>query len=155
MWITRLFSGDNNWARQGEVKVGSVTIALGLISSVNLLLSRSGSLPTNRVASIVPRNELLSSSCSERATDLFIFVDDLHYLETKEQPIFLDLLHGITRDNPVWLKIAGIRNQCRSFTEHPPTGLQRDHDAAEISLDITLRNQERRAIFSIALCKHI
>jgi hypothetical protein len=116
-----------------------------------LLLAKS-SVPQQQLAGIVPRmQQLIGLLCAERASDLFIFVDDLHYLDMKQQPLFLDLLHGITRDNPAWLKIAGIRNrirnQCRVFTENPPVGLQSGHDAAEIPLDITLEEPRKARDF--------
>lgn len=134
--------------RARATKGATLQVAQGINGSIDALLSRSTALPSQRVASIVPRvQQFLSLLSNERATDLFIFVDDLHYLEMREQPLFLDLLHGVTRDNPVWLKVAGIRNQCRSFTEHPPMGLQRDHDAAEISLDITLEEPRKARDF--------
>jgi hypothetical protein len=57
-------------------------------------------------------------------------------------PGFLDLLHGITRDNPIWLKVAGIQHQMHWFMPNPPTGLQTGHDAAIINLDITLEQPE-------------
>jgi len=59
----------------------------------------------------------------------------------------LDLLHGISRDNPVWLKVAGIRHQTRWFTPDPPVGLQTGHDASIINLDITLEQPSRAKTF--------
>ncbi len=63
------------------------------------------------------------------------------------QPVFLDLLHGITRDTAAWLKVAGIKNQCRVFTDNPPTGLQIGHDAALIALDVTLEEPKKARDF--------
>ncbi|MBR0969609.1 ATP-binding protein [Bradyrhizobium japonicum] len=107
-------------------------------------LSDLSSLPEQKVAQLIPdAQRLVALLCAEMAGDLFIFIDDLHYLEMKDQPRFLDLLHGITRDTAAWLKVAGIRNQCKTFTDHPPVGLQSGHDAAEITLDITLEEPKK------------
>lgn len=107
-------------------------------------LSDLSSLPEQKVAQLIPdAQRLVALLCAELAGDLFIFIDDLHYLEMKDQPRFLDLLHGITRDTAAWLKVAGIRNQCKTFTDHPPVGLQSGHDAAEITLDITLEEPKK------------
>jgi hypothetical protein len=74
------------------------------------------------------------------AVSIFVFLDDLHYLEKKGQPVFLDMLHATIRDAAVWLKIAGIKHLLNWFQPHPPIGLQTGHDADHIDLDVTLEN---------------
>lgn len=100
------------------------------------------------VAILVP---LLQQECSrftlQAQRTVYLFVDDIHYLPSSEVPYFLDLLHGVTRDNLVWLKIAGIQHQTRWFIPVPPTGLQTGHDAAIINLDVTLEHPERAKEF--------
>ena len=125
----------------------SIPLAKSIAESVNSLLT-STNVSSHQVAALVPRaQQLVALFSAERAINLYLFIDDLHYLEMREQALFLDLLHGITRDNPAWLKVAGIRNQCRVFTDNPPTGLQIGHDAAEISLDITLEEPRKARDF--------
>lgn len=100
------------------------------------------------VALLVP---LIQQECSrftlQAQRTVYLFVDDIHYLPSAEVPYFLDLLHGVTRDNPVWLKVAGIQHQTRWFIPVPPTGLQTGHDATIINLDITLEHPERAKDF--------
>ncbi|WP_446900637.1 ATP-binding protein [Burkholderia sp. YIM B11467] len=100
------------------------------------------------VAILVP---LLQQECSrftlQAQRTIYLFVDDIHYLPSSEVPHFLDLLHGVTRDNLVWLKIAGIQHQTRWFIPVPPTGLQTGHDATIINLDVTLEHPERAKEF--------
>ncbi len=86
-------------------------------------------------------------TCAEIQAPIFIFLDDTHYLPFSEVPVFLDYAHAVTRDKPVWLKVAGIRHQMRWFVHEPPTGLQIPHDAIEINLDITLQEPERAKQF--------
>jgi hypothetical protein len=74
------------------------------------------------------------------AVSIFVFIDDLHYLEKKGQPVFLDMLHAAIRDAAVWLKIAGIKHLLNWFQPHPPIGLKTGHDADHIDLDVTLEN---------------
>jgi hypothetical protein len=81
--------------------------------------------------------------CVELQCAIFIFLDDIHYMRIAEVPSFLDLVHGITRDNAVWIKAAGIKHQTRWFSPSPPTGLQTGHDAAIINLDVTLEEPEK------------
>ncbi|MCD9121461.1 ATP-binding protein [Cupriavidus sp. UGS-1] len=102
----------------------------------------------NDVALLVP---LLQQECSrftlQAQRTIFLFIDDIHYLPSGDVPHFLDLLHGVTRDNLVWLKIAGIQHQTRWFIPVPPTGLQTGHDATIINLDVTLEHPERAKKF--------
>lgn len=108
----------------------------------------AASVKLTDVAGLVP---LLQQECSryclQSQKPIFIFVDDVHYLPSADVPLFLDLLHGVTRDNSVWLKIAGIQHQTRWFIPVPPTGLQTGHDATIIALDVTLEHPERAKSF--------
>lgn len=109
-------------------------------------------LEASMVAPIVPDvQRLISMICAEKGADLFVFLDDVHYLSPKEQPVFLDLVHGITRDAPAWIKIAGIRNQCRLFESTPPTGLQQGHDVAVVPLDVTLEDPQKAKEFLVGV----
>jgi hypothetical protein len=83
---------------------------------------------------------MLQRFCATSAMNIFVFLDDLHYLDRKTQPVFLDMLHGAIRDAPIWLKVAGIKHLSNWFQPHPPTGLQTGHDADHIDLDVTLEN---------------
>jgi AAA ATPase domain len=102
----------------------------------------------SEVARLVPRlQQECSRFCLQHQKIIYIFIDDVHYLPSADVPHFLDLIHGVTRDNPVWLKIAGIQHQTRWFIPVPPTGLQTGHDATIISLDVTLEHPERAKAF--------
>ncbi|MCL5043685.1 MAG: ATP-binding protein [Deltaproteobacteria bacterium] len=104
-------------------------------------------------------NGILKRSLSAALPRLYIFVDDLHYLNRKEQPLFLDMLHGAVRDCDVWLKVAGVRHLCRWFQTNPPVGLQAGQDADEIDLDVTLEEPGRAKRFfgtaSHSYAKHV
>lgn len=145
--LTRICELPEQIHRERESKPSSVSHAAKLSNSVQKLLDRV-SLANEAVARLVPEAQrLINFVCAETAADLFIFIDDLHYLEMREQPKFLDSLHGITRDTAAWIKVAGIRNQCRTFTDNPPIGLQSGHDAAEIPLDVTLEEPKKARSF--------
>lgn len=91
--------------------------------------------------------QAISRFCVETDMQVYVFLDDVHYMNVQQVPLLLDLLHGITRDNPVWLKVAGIQHQTRWFIPNPPTGLQTGHDATIINLDVTLEHPERASKF--------
>jgi hypothetical protein len=100
------------------------------------------------VAVFVPQlQQACARFCLGAHTSLFIFLDDIHYLPSADVPKLLDLLHGVTRDAPVWLKVAGIQHQTRWFIPVPPTGLQTGHDATIINLDVTLEQPEKAKVF--------
>lgn len=102
----------------------------------------------SEVSLLVPLlQQACSRFCIQNHTSIYIFLDDIHYLASSDVPKFLDLLHGVTRDNPMWLKVAGIQHQTRWFIPVPPTGLQTGHDATIISLDITLEHPEKAKAF--------
>jgi len=106
------------------------------------------------VSLLVPLlQQMVSRFCLQNKTSIFVFLDDIHYLSSADVPRFLDLLHGVTRDNPMWLKIAGIQHQTRWFIPVPPTGLQTGHDATIISLDVTLEHPEKAKAFLSSVLK--
>lgn len=103
---------------------------------------------TDEISIVVPKiQRLLNIFCAELQCGVYVFLDDTHYLTPNDVPHLLDLLHSITRDNPVWLKVAGIRHQMRWFVGDPPTGLQTGHDASLINLDVTLHEPAKAKIF--------
>ncbi len=91
--------------------------------------------------------QLLAHFTSHSGRSIFIFLDDLHYLSVDEVPGFLDLLHGICRDNQIWIKAAGIKHQMRWFSPNPPLGLQTGHDAVLVDLDVTLEEPKKAKSF--------
>jgi len=98
-------------------------------------------LPETDALSLIPRMQhLIRRFLDTSSTQLYIFLDELHYLPRAEQPRLLDMLHGSIRDCNAWLKIAGIRHLSRWFQTSPPLGLQTGHDADHIDLDITLED---------------
>lgn len=102
----------------------------------------------DEVSRLVPQMQTVTRRFTDtNATRLYIFVDDLHYLSSKEQPRLLDLIHGAVRDSDAWLKVAGIRHLTSWFQPKPRLGLQTGHDADHIDLDVTLETPSRAKTF--------
>ena len=78
---------------------------------------------------------------------LYLFLDDFYYVPRIHQPDVLDLLHSITRDSDVWLKVASIRHLTRWYRASPPTGLQTGQDVDIIDLDLSLQDPGAAANF--------
>ena len=105
-------------------------------------------ISTDEVSRIVPyMQNIIRQFADTNATRLYIFLDDLHYLPSAEQPKILDLLHGAVRDSDAWLKVTGIRHLTRWFQAKPPLGLQTGHDADHIDLDVTLEEPSQAKTF--------
>lgn len=116
----------------------SAILAADITRRLDKIFSRNSRL-SDEVSGIIPDvQRLVNMVCVENGVDLYIFLDDFHYLEMAEQPLFLDLIHGCTRDTAAWIKISGIRNQSRLYQNDSGVGMQVGHDLAAISLDITL-----------------
>jgi AAA ATPase-like protein len=135
----------------GALRGGGSSAASSLLDSVRASLGEAqaeNATRRPRVSTFVPQlQHAIARLCATTAKPLYIFLDDIHYMNASEVPGLLDLLHGISRDNPVWLKIAGIRHQTRWFTPDPPVGLQTGQDASIINLDITLEQPSRAKTF--------
>ncbi|MDM8562536.1 ATP-binding protein [Candidatus Marithioploca araucensis] len=86
---------------------------------------------------------------AEKHGSLFIFIDDVHLI--KEQPVFLNHLYAICRDNRIFLKISGIEQFVKTYDPFLRQGLEKPHDAQEIRLDynLTLPNKSKNHIKSI------
>jgi len=134
-------------ALHGEAANGAAKLLNAVRVSLETTLTESVE-NRPRISAFVPKlQQAISRLCMTSKQPLYIFLDDIHYMNINEVPGLLDLLHGISRDNPVWLKIAGIRHQTRWFIPTPPIGLQTGHDASIINLDITLEQPSRAKTF--------
>jgi hypothetical protein len=121
----------------------SSTVAVSIRGELDRIISKKA-LESSFIEGLVPKlQSMISLFAAESQTNLYLFLDDLHYLPYNDVPIILDLIHGISRDTPTWIKAAGIKHQMRWFRDNPPIGLQLGHDAVELNLDITLQEPER------------
>lgn len=133
--------------RGGKTPATSVQLLAAARAAVEQRLY-GPALTFEEASGIVPLvQQAISRFHVEANLQTYLFLDDVHYLAVQQVPLLLDLLHGITRDNPVWLKVAGIQHQTRWFIPNPPTGLQTGHDATIINLDVTLEHPERASKF--------
>ncbi|MGB6028834.1 MAG: AAA family ATPase [Rhodanobacter sp.] len=131
----------------GKVLPSSIQLASAARSAIEERIFASD-VTYEEASALVPIvQQAVSRFCVETNVQVYVFLDDVHYMNVQQVPLLLDLLHGITRDNPVWLKVAGIQHQTRWFIPNPPTGLQTGHDATIINLDVTLEHPERASKF--------
>ena len=124
-----------------------LTLISRLRDDADKLLAKQ-EISAKEVSRLIPNMQNVIRRFTEtNATRFYIFLDDLHYLPSAEQPKLLDSVHGAVRDSDAWLKVAGIRHLTRWFQEKPPLGLQTGHDADHIDLDVTLEEPSRAKTF--------
>lgn len=123
-------------------------------------LLAENTIPCDEVNRLVPSlQHIIRRFVDTNATRFYIFLDDLHYLFSSEQPKLLDLVHGAVRDSDAWLKVAGIRHLTRWFQSDPCVGLQSGHDTDHIDLDVTLETPSHAKKFLeqvfLSYAKHV
>lgn len=124
-----------------------LTLISRLRDDADKLLAKQ-KISTDEIGRLIPSMQtVIRRFADTNATRFYIFLDELHYLPSAEQPKLLDLVHGAVRDSDAWLKVTGIRHLTRWFQAKPPLGLQTGHDADHIDLDVTLESPSQAKIF--------
>jgi hypothetical protein len=71
---------------------------------------------------------------------VFLVLDDFYFVPKAVQPEFIDFFHRLTKDTPLFLKLATIKHRSRLFktTAQSYVGAELEHDIFEIDMDYTL-----------------
>lgn len=95
------------------------------------------------------------SSIKNNNESKFIFIDDLHVIDSALQPILLGKLYSICRDNMTFLKISGIELFTKTWDPENRVGMETKDDIQVIKLDnnLTMPDKSRKHIEEI-LDKH-
>jgi hypothetical protein len=82
---------------------------------------------------------VLGDAQKELGVPTLVVLDDFYHIALDDQPEVLAYLHQVVKDLDISLKICGVRHRLKPFQDgDPPVGMQPEHDAGTISLDITL-----------------
>jgi hypothetical protein len=126
----------------------SANIAVSQCYNQVLELLKKDANSEAEVAQLVPRAQgALQRYLELTGLTVYAFLDDFYYAPRADQPAILDMLHGVTRDSKIWLKIASIKHLTRWWISSPPTGLQTGQDAEVIDLDVTLQDPRQASEF--------
>lgn len=87
----------------------------------------------------------LLSTFANKGQELFIFLDDVHVLDTSLQPRLLDMLYAMCRGNKIFLKMSAIETLTRTFDLKTKQGLEIPHDVQLIRLDYNLTTPDKAA----------
>jgi hypothetical protein len=71
---------------------------------------------------------------------IFLILDDFYFVPKSVQPEFVDFFHRLTKDTPLYLKLATIKHRSRLYktTAESYVGAELGHDIYEIDMDYTL-----------------
>jgi hypothetical protein len=90
-------------------------------------------------AAVLIREALSNAQDHHDDNTMLVVLDDFYHVPYDDQPDVLAYLHQIVKNLGIYLKVCGVRHRINPFIEDdPPRGLQIGHDAAVVSLDITL-----------------
>lgn len=95
-----------------------------------------GSISTERAT--VALHRLVSRLTSAIGKDVFVFLDDFHYIDEGFQPVVLRAVYGALKGAGAWLKVAGVKSLLSHYDSKRKIGLQIPGDAQAIPLDLTL-----------------
>lgn len=134
--------------RQSVSPRSSLALSLNEMHEQIRQLTNRDDTSTEEAMRVVPRAQrALAQYLSVEGVRVFAFIDDFYYVTRDSQPLVLDMIHAVTRETNIWLKIASIRHLTNWWQASPPTGLQSGQDADLIDLDVTLQDPERASGF--------
>lgn len=102
-----------------------------------------GERPFSEFIRLVPRVRRILGSLVSRVGKIVVFIDDIHVVASKLQPVLLGHLYSISRGNNVFLKISGIQQMTALWNAEERLGIETPHDAQVIHLDYNLTMPDR------------
>jgi hypothetical protein len=105
----------------------------------------SRTIPVDKLVRLqieIPRFKQVFSEASTLSGNapVFLVLDDFYFVPKAVQPEFIDFFHRLTKDTPLFLKLATIKHRSRLFktTAQSYVGAELEHDIFEIDMDYTL-----------------
>ncbi|HWG56432.1 MAG TPA: hypothetical protein VNT58_07915, partial [Gaiellaceae bacterium] len=93
-------------------------------------------------AAVVIRG-VLGDAQKELAVPTLVVLDDFYHIPRDDQPDVLAYLHQVVKGLDISLKICGVQRRLKPYKAgDPPIGMQPEHDAGTIPMDITLERFE-------------
>jgi hypothetical protein len=95
-----------------------------------------------REAAVLIR-DVLGEAQRELAVPTLVVLDDFYHIRLDDQPDVLAYLHQVVKGLDISLKICGVKRRLKPYAAgDPPIGMQPEHDAGTIPMDITLERFE-------------
>jgi hypothetical protein len=87
----------------------------------------------------IPISNVLADAHQELGLPTLVVLDDFYHIRLGDQPEVLAYLHQVVKELDIHLKVCGVRHRLHTFEDgDPPVGMEPEHDADQITLDITL-----------------
>ncbi len=100
--------------------------------------------------------ELYTEASGVVGKDLFLILDDFYFIRKEEQPFFLDFFHRVSKNTPLYLKVATIKHRSRLYLQQDSyIGIEIPHDAQPLNLDYSLSDFTSLVGFMKNLLLHI
>ncbi|MFC3700402.1 hypothetical protein ACFOND_02020 [Reinekea marina] len=100
--------------------------------------------------------ELFSESAELIDKDIYLILDDFYFIKKDEQPYFLDFFHRVSKNTPLYLKVATIKHRSKLYVQDDSyIGIEIPHDAQTLNLDYSLQDFNELVIFMKNLLQHI
>lgn len=100
--------------------------------------------------------ELFSDVAKYIEKDIFLILDDFYFIKKNEQPYFIDFFHRVSKNIPLYLKVATIQHRSKLYVQDQSyVGVELPHDAQPIYLDYSLEDFDRLVSFKRKLLEHI
>ena len=100
--------------------------------------------------------ELFSDVANHIGKNIFLILDDFYFIRKDEQPYFIDFFHRVSKNIPLYLKVATIQHRSKLYIQDESyVGVELPHDAQPIYLDYSLQDFDRLVSFKRQLLAHI
>lgn len=100
--------------------------------------------------------ELFTDVSKSINKDIFLILDDFYFIRKNEQPYFLDFFHRLSKNTPMYLKVATIKHRTRLYVQDESyIGIELPHDAQSLNLDYSLEDFNSLVLFMKNLLLHI
>lgn len=89
--------------------------------------------------------------------DIYSILDDFYFIRKSDQPSFLDFFHRLSKNTPLFLKVATIKHRSLLYTQINDSyvGVEIPHDAQAVNLDYSLEDFQSLVSFMKELLNHI
>ena len=100
--------------------------------------------------------ELFADVSEHIGKNIFLILDDFYFIRKNEQPYFLDFFHRVSKNIPLYLKVATIQHRSKLYIQDESyIGIELPHDAQSVYLDYSLQDFDRLVKFMKDLLEHV
>jgi hypothetical protein len=143
---------------KGKAKSGGSEIESGTETSQEVEVSRQIKIDKLDILKngLTYIKELFTESSAIIGKDIYLILDDFYFIRKSEQPYFLDFFHRVSKNSPLYLKVATIKHRSKIYVQGDSyIGIELPHDAQTLNLDYSLEDFESLVSFMNDLLRHV